>query len=215
MAVLRLLITVQLIVAGGISSGSLIESVAKTKGPDLSRDLNNLSEMPLSALLKVKKSISEIMSSEQNCETFQTTQANTSHRKKATLSTFHHFPELSQYPDAGDPDKVESRTFADFGLIDSGNRNEQLNLYAGGGGMTGAGNVVDEDDKNRKTYPISDGGDGWHEEKPSKVQKVFQLSITALAFLAFGGYLLCMIVQAIKSKGNQTIRHELQVLLHC
>lgn len=39
-------------------------------------------------------------------------------------------------------------------------------------------------------------------EKPSKVQSFFQLSITALAFFAFGGYLLCMIVQAIKSKGT-------------
>lgn len=41
----------------------------------------------------------------------------------------------------------------------------------------------------------------WVEEKPGKIQKIFQLSVTALAFLAFGGYLLCMIVQAIKSKG--------------
>lgn len=38
--------------------------------------------------------------------------------------------------------------------------------------------------------------------KQSKVQSFFQLSITALAFFAFGGYLLCMIVQAIKSKGT-------------
>ncbi|XP_053662497.1 uncharacterized protein LOC128711639 [Anopheles marshallii] len=38
--------------------------------------------------------------------------------------------------------------------------------------------------------------------KPSKVQKIFQISITGLAFLAFAGYLLCMIVQAIKSKGT-------------
>lgn len=37
--------------------------------------------------------------------------------------------------------------------------------------------------------------------KPSKVQTIFQISITGLAFLAFAGYLLCMIVQAIKSKG--------------
>ncbi|XP_037039099.1 uncharacterized protein LOC119076440 [Bradysia coprophila] len=42
----------------------------------------------------------------------------------------------------------------------------------------------------------------WVEEKPGKIQKIFQLSVTALAFLAFGGYLLCMIVQAIKSKGT-------------
>lgn len=43
----------------------------------------------------------------------------------------------------------------------------------------------------------------WADEKPSKVQKIFQLSVTTLAFLAFGGYLLCMIVQAIKSKGKR------------
>lgn len=42
---------------------------------------------------------------------------------------------------------------------------------------------------------------GWEEEKPSKIQKVLHFSITALTFLAFAGYLLCMIVQAIKSKG--------------
>lgn len=38
--------------------------------------------------------------------------------------------------------------------------------------------------------------------KPSKIQTFFQISVTALAFLAFAGYLLCMIVQAIKSKGG-------------
>lgn len=46
-------------------------------------------------------------------------------------------------------------------------------------------------------------GSEWEEEKPSKVQKVLHVSITALAFLAFAGYLLCMIVQAIKSKGDE------------
>jgi hypothetical protein len=39
------------------------------------------------------------------------------------------------------------------------------------------------------------------DSKPSKIQTFFQLSVTALAFLAFAGYLLCMIVQAIKAKG--------------
>lgn len=46
----------------------------------------------------------------------------------------------------------------------------------------------------------------WEEEKPSKVQKVLHYSITALTFLAFAGYLLCMIVQAIKSKGKLIMR---------
>ncbi|CRK99261.1 CLUMA_CG012712, isoform A [Clunio marinus] len=39
-------------------------------------------------------------------------------------------------------------------------------------------------------------------EKQSKIQSFFQLSVTAMGFLAFAGYLLCMIVQAIKSKGT-------------
>ncbi len=54
----------------------------------------------------------------------------------------------------------------------------------------------------------------WVEEKPGKIQKIFQLSVTALAFLAFGGYLLCMIVQAIKSKGQfalETLQSSLSV----
>ncbi|XP_017029093.2 uncharacterized protein [Drosophila kikkawai] len=42
----------------------------------------------------------------------------------------------------------------------------------------------------------------WTEQKPTKLQTLFQISITALAFLSFGGYLLCLIVQAIKSKGT-------------
>lgn len=38
----------------------------------------------------------------------------------------------------------------------------------------------------------------------SKVQTIFQSSVTALAFLAFGGYLLCLLIQALKSKQNTT-----------
>lgn len=56
----------------------------------------------------------------------------------------------------------------------------------------------------RKTGYGGGGGSGleapW-DSKPSKIQTFFQLSVTALAFLAFAGYLLCMIVQAIKAKG--------------
>ena len=47
----------------------------------------------------------------------------------------------------------------------------------------------------------SSGLEGPWDSKPSKIQTFFQLSVTALAFLAFAGYLLCMIVQAIKAKG--------------
>lgn len=53
-----------------------------------------------------------------------------------------------------------------------------------------------------RLYRRKMGWEPWADEQPTKVQKIFQLSITALSFLAFGGYLLCMIVQAIKSKGT-------------
>jgi hypothetical protein len=38
--------------------------------------------------------------------------------------------------------------------------------------------------------------------KKGSISSIFQTSITALSFLAFGGYLLCLIVQAIRSKNN-------------
>ncbi|KAJ8719587.1 hypothetical protein PYW08_011762 [Mythimna loreyi] len=34
----------------------------------------------------------------------------------------------------------------------------------------------------------------------SKITNIFSMSVTTLAFLAFGGYLLCLIVQAVKAK---------------
>lgn len=40
----------------------------------------------------------------------------------------------------------------------------------------------------------------YHEEKgkDTKISKIFQLSVTALSFLAFGGYLLTLIITAIR-----------------
>lgn len=46
---------------------------------------------------------------------------------------------------------------------------------------------------------------GVHEDSKGDkkgIQSIFQISVTTLAFLAFGGYLLCLIVQAIKGKQN-------------
>ncbi|XP_026752454.1 uncharacterized protein LOC113512740 [Galleria mellonella] len=39
-------------------------------------------------------------------------------------------------------------------------------------------------------------------KKDSKISKIFSMSVTTLAFLAFGGYLLCLIVQAVREKQN-------------
>ncbi|XP_021193814.3 uncharacterized protein LOC110378753 [Helicoverpa armigera] len=40
----------------------------------------------------------------------------------------------------------------------------------------------------------------YKKESYSKISNIFSMSVTTLAFLAFGGYLLCLIVQAVKAK---------------
>lgn len=40
----------------------------------------------------------------------------------------------------------------------------------------------------------------YKKESHSKLSNIFSMSVTTLAFLAFGGYLLCLIVQAVKAK---------------
>ncbi|KAK1123104.1 hypothetical protein K0M31_008737 [Melipona bicolor] len=46
----------------------------------------------------------------------------------------------------------------------------------------------------------------YHEEKgkDTKISKIFQLSVTALSFLAFGGYLLTLIITAIRQNAGNT-----------
>ncbi|XP_075977264.1 uncharacterized protein LOC142977319 [Anticarsia gemmatalis] len=41
-----------------------------------------------------------------------------------------------------------------------------------------------------------------YKKEESKISNIFSMSVTTLAFLAFGGYLLCLIVQAVKAKQN-------------
>ncbi|CAG9100604.1 unnamed protein product [Plutella xylostella] len=53
-----------------------------------------------------------------------------------------------------------------------------------------------------KRGDYEDEGVKKHEHEHSKVSNIFSLAITTLAFLAFAGYLLCLIVQAVKSKQN-------------
>ncbi|XP_072767015.1 uncharacterized protein [Anoplolepis gracilipes] len=54
--------------------------------------------------------------------------------------------------------------------------------------------------------------------KDSKISKIFQLAVTALSFLAFGGYLLTLIITAIRrnmannSSGNVVVFSNLQSL---
>ena len=46
--------------------------------------------------------------------------------------------------------------------------------------------------------PIRRHGEWDNKEKDSKISKILQLSITTLSFLAFGGYLLTMVIMAIR-----------------
>lgn len=136
-----------------------------------------LRELPLSALLKVKKSVNSIICTgylsnrvSASCPAVKKNQTDIDHTE--------------------DPLPASSRSLSDF-----------THLFAGSDHQIPVSNELQD---HRKTYYDhgNSGGGMWKgSEESGKIQKLFQFSITALAFLAFGGYLLCMIVQAIKSKG--------------
>ncbi|KAK5643670.1 hypothetical protein RI129_007515 [Pyrocoelia pectoralis] len=48
------------------------------------------------------------------------------------------------------------------------------------------------------------GHDDYGEKDKKDTSTIFQFSVTALSFVAFGGYLLCLIVQAIRAKNAAT-----------
>ncbi|XP_055694386.1 uncharacterized protein LOC129796457 [Lutzomyia longipalpis] len=123
-----------------------------------------LNDLPLSALLRVKKTFSEMFSSD-------------------TCSR---------------EEKCDGKV-TEYRFIDAPNQLEHTLLDGNHQNITAAPLIGHIGHPMQK---IHKSAEGWQEMKPSKVQKIFQLSVTALAFLAFGGYLLCMIVQAIKSKGT-------------
>lgn len=135
-----------------------------------------LSELPLAALLKVKKSVNDII-----CIDYPDVRTNSCSALENIIgrngSTKGGLSE-SQYGQGGNRDQPSSRTLSDL-----------KNFLMGDG--------------NRKTY--HEHGMWKDSGESGKIQKLFQFSVTALAFLAFGGYLLCMIVQAIKSKGSSTV----------
>ncbi|CAK9827681.1 hypothetical protein ANTRET_LOCUS5351 [Anthophora retusa] len=73
--------------------------------------------------------------------------------------------------------------------------------------------------KRSNKRPIRRHGEHYDEKgKDTKISKIFQLSVTALSFLAFGGYLLTLIITAIRqnagnnSNGNVIVLSNLQAL---
>ncbi|KAG5682508.1 hypothetical protein PVAND_011857 [Polypedilum vanderplanki] len=151
-------------------------------------DLLYLSELPLEQLLKVKKSIEEIQQVNRQAQPYVNDHENQLVNEIGVV--------------------IEETTPNVSTTIESRTLNEEskgfFNLAAGKllQSIIGGRNLMQQPQTiNRKTG-FSSGLEGHWDQKQSKIQTFFQLSITALAFLAFAGYLLCMIVQAIKAKGT-------------
>lgn len=60
--------------------------------------------------------------------------------------------------------------------------------------------------RRRNSKPVKRHDDYWQDDKGkgSKISKIFQLAITALSFFAFGGYLLTLIITALKKNATST-----------
>jgi hypothetical protein len=83
-------------------------------------------------------------------------------------------------------------------------------LVAGGGQTKRTNPLTYNGGLERVRKPIRRGGGflygvdlhGKKKGKKGSISTIFQSSVTALAFLAFGGYLMCLIVQAVRAKNN-------------
>jgi hypothetical protein len=90
-----------------------------------------------------------------------------------------------------------------------GNSTPQAHALVAGGGQTKRINPLMYNGGRMRT-PLRRGGGflygvdlhGKKKGKKGSMSTIFQTSVTALAFLAFGGYLMCLIVQAIRAKNN-------------
>lgn len=104
--------------------------------------------------------------------------------------------EQSSPSDSSDVSSPEA--LALMGAVDGHSKRKNPLTYTGGLG--------------RVRTPLRRGGGILHgvdlhgkgKGKKGSISSIFQTSITALSFLAFGGYLLCLIVQAIRSKNSGT-----------
>lgn len=141
----------------------------------LENDLQHLSELPIEKLLKVRKSLTDLIESKFDV---------------------HPMSELDDMQSRM-IDDISERTF--FSPVTPSPTPPPFMSIA-------------QKQLVRKTGWSAAMDDPW-DSKPSKVQTFFQISITALAFLAFAGYLLCMIVQAIKSKGTRYYSASLPFML--
>lgn len=147
--------------------------------------IRNLEELPLEKLLLIKKQLEELTGTDNN--------NNNNNNEQAQLPQSAAMTAESKF----DISHVEQGGFMPMRVAADGvmpyDPDKKLEVYDEGGFITPQPFINDI----KKTA----SHEAW-DSKPSKIQTVFQVSVTALSFLAFAGYLLCMIVQAIKSKGE-------------
>jgi hypothetical protein len=91
---------------------------------------------------------------------------------------------------------------------------EALALMGAGRGQSKRRNPLGyEGALERMRTPLRRGGASLHgvdlhgkgKGKKGSISSIFQTSVTALSFLAFGGYLLCLIMQAIRAKNGMPV----------
>ncbi|XP_072387329.1 uncharacterized protein [Diabrotica undecimpunctata] len=90
-------------------------------------------------------------------------------------------------------EQLEGREFPHALALQGKPKSRDRGGYGGGGGSGG---------HSQPSYYYEEYYE--KENKSNKIQSIFQLSVTSLAFLAFGGYLLCLLIHAIKAKQNTT-----------
>uniref|UniRef100_A0A336MPS8 CSON004952 protein n=1 Tax=Culicoides sonorensis TaxID=179676 RepID=A0A336MPS8_CULSO len=168
-------------------------------------EVKSLSELPLETLLKIKKHLEEITLG-------MTSQTDTSGSANTVYPVYEqpsHQGALSQgylntvghQPVGGHLENVDDYSDDSYGVNGQFTKN------------TGIINFHDHSKTDNERFGFitpqpfihkfkkKTAAEPW-DEKPSKIQTIFQVSVTALSFLAFGGYLLCMILSALKAKGS-------------
>jgi hypothetical protein len=113
----------------------------------------------------------------------------------------------------GSSEKEISSSERDGGSLDNMTP-EALPFVGADGGQTKRTNpLIYKGGMGRVRTPLSRGGGhayslhhhGKGKGKKSSISSIFQTSVTSLAFLAFGGYLLCLVVQAIRGRNGTTM----------
>lgn len=163
-----------------------------TRGDITQDDVGYLSELPLDKLLRLKNSLQVLVKS--NYDNLTSTSTNIPARLDLRMDHFgaQALGLMSPAESASDTEYLQSRIERGDEHIVTDSGVQALGLKSASHG-------------DALKSPIK-RGDEWegltNKGDHSKMSNIFSTAVTVLAFLAFGGYLLCLIVQAIRSKQN-------------